>query len=422
MQPNPRPIDDPAADAALLLIRLGLLVLAFAVPLSAVASRRAVFTLLPIGAGLLLVAAGLLPRPPVLRRLAIGLTTAAGLGGAAVLVWSAASLLWTPFPAEAGQRWLKEGGTIALVALVMATLPERTRTSNLYLFPLGLVPAGIATAVFGLVGAQRLSLFPDADGTLERAVISLVVLVWPALGALAVRERWTSAALLVVGITLSAMAAWTPVALTALALGAVAFALATLSPRRAGAAFGAAAAAVLFLAPAIPFVFGPAFDALGSAFGGSVPELGEMARALRIWADLVASDPLRLLTGHGLDLAARGAVLGYLPPEIPRSLAFEIWYDLGLVGAAAAAAVAYGGFAAAGRTAEAVAPFLVAEIVSGLTFALWGLDTTELWWVTTLSVGALAFAVVIRGQYRTERPQARLVGAEARGVRRGAAV
>ena len=289
------------------------------------------------------------------------------------------------------------------------SLPERTRTSNLYLFPLGLVPAGIATAVFGLVGAQRLSLFPDADATLVRSVVSLVVLVWPALGALAVRERWTSAALLVVGITLSAIAAWTPVALTALALGAVAFSVATLSPRRAGLVFGAVAGAVLLFAPGIPFVFGPAFDRLGQMTGGSVPELGQMARALHTWADLVASDPVRLVTGHGLDLAARGAVVGYLPPEIPRSLAFEIWYDLGIVGAVAAALVAFGGFASAGRTSEAVAPFLLAEIVSGLTFALWGLDTTELWWVTTLSVGSLAFAVVIRGQYRTERPQAQVV-------------
>ncbi|WP_237476636.1 peptide ABC transporter permease [Lichenibacterium dinghuense] len=404
-----RPLDDPAADAALLLTRLGLFVLAFAVPLSAVVSRRAVFTLLPIGGGLLVLAATLLPRPPIERRLARGLTTTAGLGGAALLVWTALSILWTPFPADAGLRWLKEGGTILGVAVVLAVLPERTRTSNLYLFPLGLVPAGVATAVFGLVGAQRLSVFPDPDATLVRAVVSLVVLVWPALGALAVRERWTSAALLVVGITLSAMAAWTPVALTALALGAVAFALATLSPRRAGTVLGVAAAAVLLLAPAIPFVFGPVFDRLGAALGGSVPEFGAMARALHLWADIVASSPARVLTGHGLDLATRGAVVGFLPPEIPRSLAFEIWYDLGLVGAVAAAAVAYGGFVLAGRTSEAVAPFLLAEIVSGLTFALWGLDTTELWWVTTLSVGALAFAVVIRGQYRTERPQARVV-------------
>ena len=31
--------------------------------------------------------------------------------------------------------------------------------------------------------------------------------------------------------------------------------------------------------------------------------------------------------------------------------------------------------------------------------------------MTTLSVGALAFAVVIRGQYRTERPHAQVVAA-----------
>lgn len=410
-QSSSRPLDDPAADAALLLIRIGLFVLAFAVPLSAVVSRRAVYTLLPIGGGLLLLASTLLPRPPVWRRLGDGLATAAGIGGVLLLIWSAASILWTPFPGDAGLRWLKEGGTIMAVALVMALLPERTRTSNLYLFPLGLVPAGIATAVFGLVGAQRLSQFPDADATLERAVVSLVVLVWPALGALAVRERWTSAALLVIGITLSAMAAWTPVALTALALGAMAFAVATLSPRRAGVAFGVIACLVLLLAPAIPFVFGPFLDRLGAGTGGSVPELGQMARGLHVWADLVAAAPLRLVTGHGLDLAARGAVLGYLPPEIPRSLAFEIWYDLGIVGALAAGLVAYGGFSAAGRTSVAVAPFLLAEIVSGLTLALWGLDTTELWWVTTLSVGGLAFAVVIRGQYRTERPHAQVVTA-----------
>ena len=39
--PSQRPFDDPAADAAVLLIRLGLVVLAFAVPLSAVVFRRA---------------------------------------------------------------------------------------------------------------------------------------------------------------------------------------------------------------------------------------------------------------------------------------------------------------------------------------------------------------------------------------------
>ena len=404
-----RRIDDPAADAALLLMRLGFAVLAFAVPLSAVVSRRAVFTLMPIGAALLIVAATFLPRPPVVRRLLGAFSSTAGAAALAVLVWTAAAIVWTPFPGDAAARWLKEAGTIGLAGLAAAFLSERTRTSNLNLFPLGLVPAALATAVYGIVGTDKLGVFQDPETTLERAVISLVVLVWPAVAALAVRERWSSAAFLVVGVTASAMAAWTPVALAALAAGAIAFSAATTAPRVVGPIIGAVAALALLLAPAIPFSLGPVLARAVAATGGNVPAFVELARVNGLWQDVVSADPIRLLTGHGLDIATRAATLGYLPPEIARSLCFELWYDLGFVGVAAAAVLIYGGFAAAGRTSIAVAPFLIAEIVAGLTLALWGLDTTELWWVTLLSVAGIAFAAVIRGQYRTERPLARVV-------------
>ena len=36
----------------------------------------------------------------------------------------------------------------------------------------------------------------------------------------------------------------------------------------------------------------------------------------------------------------------------------------------------------------------------------WGLLTTQVWWVTFLCVGAVAFVHVINGQYRTSRPAA----------------
>jgi hypothetical protein len=403
-----RPLDDPAADAALLLIRLGLAVLAFAVPLSAVVSRRAVFTLLPVGAGLLLVAATLLPRPPARRRLADTLFSVAGLGMTFYLAWTAISLVWTPFPLDAGERWAKEAGTIALVVVAAMFLPERTRTSNLYLFPLGLGAAALATAVAAVLGPQALGAFQDADSTLERAVISLVVLVWPALGALAVRDRWASAGWLVVGATLAAMAAWTSVALAALATGALAFVLATLGPQRCGRLLGLLAAAVILLGPALPFGLAPVADGLAARYGDVLPDLPGIARSLHVWSDVVAGAPLRQLTGHGFDLATHGTAIGFISPDAPRSLAFEIWYELGLVGAASVAVAAAGGLAAAGRTSPTVAPFLIAEIVAGLTIALWGLDTTQLWWITTLGVGALAFANVIRGQYRTDRPSAKL--------------
>ena len=418
--PTQKPIDDPAADAALLLIRLGFAVLAFAVPLSAVISRRAVFTLMPIGAGLLIVASTFLPRPPVLRRVLDAVSSTAGLAAIAVLVWTAAAIVWTPFPGEASVRWLKEAGTIGLALLAAVLLSERTRTSNLYLFPLGLVPAALATGVYGIVGTDKLGVFQDPETTLERAVISLVVLIWPAVAALAVRERWSSAAFLVVGVTASAMAAWTPVALAALAAGALAFAAATTAPRLVGPIIGAVAALGLLLAPAIPFSLGPLLDRVIAATGGTIPALADLARVNGLWQDVVLSDPIRLLTGHGLDLATRAAILGYLPPEIARSLCFELWYDLGIVGVGAAAVLIYGGFAAAGRTSLAVAPFLIAEIVSGLTLALWGLDTTELWWVTLLSVAGVAFAAVIRGQYRTDRPLARIMPQVEIGIRRKA--
>ncbi len=401
-----RPVDDPAANAALLLIRIGLAVLAFAVPLSAVGSRRALFTLLFVGGGLLIVAATLLPRPPVERRIGVALDSAVGLGGLALLAWGAVSLIWTPFPAEAASRWGKEAGTIAFVVLAAVLLPERTRTANLYLFPLGLAAAAAATAGAAFVGPEALGRLQDGDTTLERAVVGLVMLVWPALGALGVRERWASAGWLAVGVTLAAMAAWTTVALLALAAGAVAFAAATVHPRRVGRILGLVAAASILSAPALPLALGPVAKSLAATYGDRVSGLAATADGLRAWAGVVRAEHWRLITGHGFDMATRAAMTGFLPADVPRTLGFELWYELGILGALAAAAVAAGAFLAAGRGSATVAPFLLAQLVTGLCFALAGTYTTQLWWITLLGVAALAFANVIQGQYRTDRPTA----------------
>ena len=403
-----RPHDDPAADAALLLIRLGLVVLAFAVPVSAVVSRRALFTLLPVGAGLLLVAATLLPRPRVEQRLRDALTSWAGIAALGLIAWSAVSLLWTPFPLDASERLGKEAGTLLLVCAAVALMPERTRTSNLYLFPLGLMLAAAVTFGAAFLSPQALGAFQDADSTLERGVISLVMLVWPAIGALAVRERWVSAGWLAVGVTLAAMAAWTSIALASLALGALVFAIATLSPALVGRALGIVAAAVILLGPAWPVLMDPVVAGFADAVGDRLPALFDAAQSVHVWADVVVSRPVRLITGHGFDMTTRATLSGFLPPQVPRSVLFEVWYELGLVGAIAAAVLAYGVFAAAGRTSPTVAPFLLAEIVTGLVISGWGLDTTQLWWITLLGVAGVAFATVIRGQYRTERPAAQL--------------
>jgi hypothetical protein len=124
------------------------------------------------------------------------------------------------------------------------------------------------------------------------------------------------------------------------------------------------------------------------------------------WGSLVLAQPYRLLTGHGFDVLGRAIASGYIPSPAPRSILFETWFEFGAVGAVAAALFAASAFSAVGRASATIAPFLLAELAAGLTVALWGADTTQLWWVTFIGVGAVAFIHVIRGQYRTDRPAA----------------
>lgn len=401
-------IEDPAEDAATLLLRIGLVVLAMAVPISTALSRRALFILVPIGAGLVLLAGVLLSDQPIRRRLRDTFLSPAGLCGVGLIAWGLLSIVWSPVGVDAVQRLAKVAGTILLVIVTAAFLPERTRTSNLNLFPIGVLAAVAVTVATVLGGPDGPFAFQSGDSTLERAVVSLVVLVWPALGALAIRDRWFSAAVIVVAVAVAAIAAWTSVALAALALGAFTFAVATLNPARLGRVLGFAAAALFLLGPAVPFAAALLFKLLGGVAGGRLPDLADATQTMRVWADLVVREPLRLITGHGVGMAALAPQTGFLPPDTPKSLLFEVWYDYGVIGVGLAAALLISAFGVVGRLTPAVAPFVLAELVAALTIALDGLDTTQLWWMTLLGLAVLAFTTVVRGQYRTTRPVARL--------------
>lgn len=392
-----RRFDEPASEAALFLSRIGLAILFIAAPLAAVATRRLVFVLMPMGAALLLLSALIAPQREAWRRdgLREMLTTSTALAALFLAFWAILSLVWTPFPAEAGERFLKSLGTALLVAVTAAWLPERTRTSNLYLLPIGVGLAALGTLAAALLGPLSLRGPSVETSTLDRAVIGQVVLVWSGLAALAVRERWGMAAALATAVVAAAIAVWTPLALVALIVGALTFAVAVGAPERAGRVIGAGAAAAFLLAPLAAWAARGAFDAQGPV------------AAFVAWGGLIANEPARLVTGHGLGTAARMAYAA-VAPNAPRSLLFETWYELGVIGAAGAAAVCWFAFTAAGRATPALAPFLLSALTAGLGVTLLGLSTTQLWWLTTLGVAALSFALAARGQYRTRRPLARL--------------
>ncbi len=395
-----RHADTPAADAAKLLIRLGLAVLMIALPCAGVVSRGAIYVLMPVGAIIVLIGALLCAPDHGPRQLRIALLSPAGATALFLTFWAGLSLIWTPFPAEAVTRFLQIVGTTLLVALVAAFAPERTKPFDLYLLPAGLVATAAATLVLALSGPAWFWGGSEFDETLfERSAIALIVLVWPALGALSLREHWISAAGLALLAAAVALAGSAQMALAAMGAGAFSFAVAMSDPVRMSRLVARVLTPLILLAPGLAMLYALVFRATGL-------DAGPASASLLVWSDLIAEQWPRLITGHGFDMANRALSLGYLPARTPRSLLFVLWQDLGLVGAVAFAVLTARVVMLVGRIPAAVAPAALAGLVAILTLAFLGVAAAQIWWVTLIDCSVIAFVILIKGTYRTQRPNA----------------
>lgn len=395
-----RHADTPAEDAAKLLIRLGLAVLMIVLPCAGVAARGAIYVLLPIGAILIFIGALLNGAEHGPRQLRKALLSPAGSTALFLTFWAGLSLVWTPFPAPASIRFLQIVGTTFLVALVAAFAPEKTKPFDLYLLPIGLVLTALATLALAIAGPPWFAGGTEYDETLfERSVITLIVLVWPALGALSLREHWISAAGLALLIAAVALAGSARIALAAMGAGAFVFAVSMSNPERTALRLAYVLTPVILLAPAFPFLYGAIHRLIGA-------EPGPVSASLQIWADLINGRWARLITGHGFDMANRSLSLGYLPARTPRSLLFVLWHDLGLVGALAFAFLTARVFLLVGKIPAAVAPAALAGLVAILTLAILGVAAAQIWWITLIDCSVIAFVILIKGIYRTKRPVA----------------
>src|SRR3712207_3893297 len=125
-----------------------------------------------------------------------------------------------------------------------------------------------------------------------------------------------------------------------------------------------------------------------------------------VWRQVVVSEPLRLLTGHGLETALRGRSFGLVPRNAPSTLLFEIWYELGVVGAVAASLLLYRAVVGIRSHRATVAPGIMAAFACAYALCCLGIGTTQVWWFTALVVLVLIFVAIERGQFRTTRPKA----------------
>jgi hypothetical protein len=387
--------DRASEDAANLLLRIAVAAAFVATPFFQLFSQRAIFILPPI-AGALIVAAGMTLAPRVaMRDIFSFFASRVGLAAAFLVFWMLLSLLWTPFPAEASARLLKSLLTLAFVLPAAASLPARTRAPNLYFLPLGVALAAATALVFSTPGLSR-GAESEAQANLRIGMEAAMLLLWPALAATHLRGRATLSAALVIVAVAAAASVPTPGALGATALAAIAFSFAWRDPTAAGRWLGRLGAAFFLLAPLAPLLL--------NLKGG--PYAPHWLISMKFWRWLIIADGARVITGHGYDFVGSALGRGYLPPQTPRSMLFEAWTDLGLVGAAAAAVLVRMAYKAAAEQSRRLAPFWIAALTYVFVMGLLGLATTEAWWITMLALGLAAFAFVTRGDYKTVRPSA----------------
>ncbi|WP_375409151.1 peptide ABC transporter permease [uncultured Methylobacterium sp.] len=399
------PTIDPALDAAALLRRVGFFGLFVVVPIAAQVARRAAVILVPISVILLILASAIdgktWPIRPIVQRL---VRSPAFLAGLLVLFWAALSLIWTPFLGAATERLLNLAATILLTLAGYLALPDRMRSANLYLLPVGVTAAALLAIVIGLFGDSLLRSTSDDEGALNRGLILLALLVWPAIAWLRSRGRDGAALVTLALVVVALLLAPNTIQLIAIVAGAVAFALASIRTQPAARLVALLAAGLLVAAPLLPFVARP----VGIALAGPV---APPVLTIKAWQKVVTTEPVRLVTGHGFETARRGRAVGLVPANAPTTVLFELWYELGLVGALAAAFALHAAIRRTGRQSVVIGPGALAAYAAAFVVAGIGVGLTVMWWITTLTVVVLVFIAVERGQFRTRRPKASLLKA-----------
>ncbi|MCA0422309.1 MAG: hypothetical protein LCH61_03125 [Proteobacteria bacterium] len=398
-----RGAESPAADAAGLLLRIGFGILVLVAPVAAVFSRRAFVVLVPVGSLLIAGSALLLDAGGLVRRVRGAIISPVGVAVLFFFGWLFFSLVWTPFPGAAAERGLRTLGNVVMALVVANALPERMRASNLNLMTIGVALATLALCLSVLAGPFiRLTMNPEAP-TFARASVAISVMVWPAVAWTFIRGRdWQGLALVATSALACAASGSLDAAIT-LVSALLVFMAARTNSRLTARVLSIILPAIVLFAPALAFASRAVASALALGPDTILAQVG-------LWASQIASEPVRLFTGHGFDTTYRAQIAGLINPAAPDGLLPMLWYDLGLPGAVLLAIVLYSSLSVIAGQSRALAPAVLSGLTACFVFALLDVTATQAWWLSVSVVLTVMLVAVRHGLYRTVRPTAEIAG------------
>ncbi|MCC5977789.1 MAG: O-antigen ligase family protein [Salinarimonas sp.] len=396
------PGDFRRSDRMLLQASAGLLMLT---PILMVASREVPPTILVIATVLLMVAAyRARSMRAVLVDLASTLCTPAGLVFGGLVLLMASSLMWSPVAERGANHALHFAGGVVLGAIAIATSLRLRPGFNAFIFALILSIAAIIVAMdMWLSGALRegLSLSTRAS-RLNRAAVAITLLLPLATVLLLMERRLVLLVVLWIAAALAVLLSASYSAKLAFGLFLLILPLTLVAPNLLHRASMIVLPLITLSMPWIASVAnalvpGRIHDAVGY---GSLTIRGEIWRETFpfIWEKpyfgwgIEASHALARLpeAAHLTDVQR-----GLLDWGHTHNAPLQVWLELGMVGAALAAAALYFGLRAMRVLPPALLPYAMTTVVAAFAIACVSHGAWQAWWWALLGLIAAAYAMAI---------------------------
>ena len=335
-------------------------------------------------------------------KLAPSFTSTTTLSALGLIVLMGASVVWAHNPASSANQFLQFLVPLLSGLALAAFLPAIAMRKRALMWVLAVMLAALAMIIDLRTGLKLRELTGGraTDYSYNRAMVTLCVIVWPLLALLVVRKQLHLSVLLL-PLPLAVWAGASGAAGLALLVGVLVFPIARYFPAFSHAAGLGAMLVVIAISP----FFGTLSKlVLGKAFHKAL-EGAHSSDRVDIWLSFEAVAQQKWLFGNGFGSTLNlqnAAVAKNIPPELvtllgashPHNAFLQLWVELGLVGAAFAAALTIVMFRAVGRASPVLRPFLLTwiAVVAGVSLVSHG--AWQAWWIAAIAASAVGFVML----------------------------